>query len=192
MHITALPETRTRPFIKVQDGCDYSCAFCIIPKARGVSRSFSIEYVRRQLGNYADLGAREVVLTGIHLGHWGRDLMPRVPFDEMLSRLLDDLDPRIARVRLGSVEPNEVTPRLVKMLQEHPALCPHLHVPMQSGDDEVLRRMRRLYDTSLYSDVIHQLREALPEGAIGADVMVGHPGETDAFERTLALIDLLP
>ncbi|HAN30694.1 MAG TPA: tRNA (N(6)-L-threonylcarbamoyladenosine(37)-C(2))-methylthiotransferase MtaB [Myxococcales bacterium] len=192
-HITALPETRTRPFIKVQDGCDYSCAFCIIPQARGISRSFSLEYVQRQLSNYAALGAREVVLTGIHLGHWGKDLTPRVAFDEMLSRLLEGLDPRIARLRLGSVEPNEVTPRLIALLRDHPTLCPHLHVPLQSADNEVLRRMRRLYTVEQYEQVILSLRQALPTGAIGADVMVGHPGETDQhFERGLRVIDGLP
>lgn len=191
-HVTAMPESHTRPFLKVQDGCDYSCAFCIIPRARGVSRSLSVAEVTRQALAYAELGARELVLTGIHLGHWGRDLTPRVPLHALLLELLDALarDGRIARVRLGSVEPNEVTPTLIAMLREHPLLCEHLHVPLQSGDDAVLRRMRRLYTTDAYQRVVADLRAALPDAAIGADVLVGHPGEDRAsFERTLAFLD---
>lgn len=190
--ITALPETHTRPFLKVQDGCDYTCAFCIIPKARGVSRSLTIDEVTRQATRYAELGAIELVLTGIHLGHWGRDLAPRVPFHVLVTQLADRLlaDGRIRRLRLGSVEPNEVTPDLIALLVDHPLFVPHLHVPLQSGDDAVLKRMRRLYSTDDYARVIRDLRDALPDAAIGADVLVGHPGETDeSFQRTLRFLD---
>ena len=190
--ITALPETHTRPFLKVQDGCDYTCAFCIIPKARGVSRSFSVDDVARQAARYAELGAVELVLTGIHLGHWGRDLIPRVPFHVMLAQLADRLarEGQVRRIRLGSVEPNEVTPELIALVVEHPLLVEHLHVPLQSGDDDVLKRMRRLYSTDQYARVLTDLRAALPTAALGADVLVGHPGEDAAsFKRTLALLD---
>ncbi|MCO4761001.1 MAG: tRNA (N(6)-L-threonylcarbamoyladenosine(37)-C(2))-methylthiotransferase MtaB [Myxococcales bacterium] len=192
--ITSLPESRTRPFLKVQDGCDYSCAFCIIPKARGISRSFSVDYVMQQAAHYADLGAVELVLTGIHLGHWGRDLMPRVPFVEMVSDLADRLqrDGRIKRLRLGSVEPNEVTPALIALLATHPLMCAHIHVPLQAGDDDVLRSMRRLYTTDEYARVLSDLRAALPDAAIGADVLVGHPGEDErSFAKTVAFLDEL-
>lgn len=193
-HITSLPESRTRPFLKVQDGCDYTCAFCIIPRARGVSRSLALDEVLDTALRYADLGACELVLTGIHLGHWGRDMTPRIPFAELVSALAERLraDGRIRRVRLGSVEPNEVTPELIRNLRDDALLCQHLHIPLQSGDDAVLRRMRRLYTAAEYADTIALARAALPDACIGADVLVGHPGEDDAsFERTRAFIEAL-
>jgi len=193
-HITALPESRTRPFLKVQDGCDYSCSFCIIPRARGVSRSSTVDEVFDTAMRYADLGASELVLTGIHLGHWGRDLTPRVAFSDMVAALADKLtsDGRIRRLRLGSVEPNEVTDDLVALWRDHPLLARHAHIPLQSGDDGVLKRMRRLYTVEQYRDVIARLRTALPDAAIGADVLVGHPGEDDdAYANTRGLIESL-
>jgi len=191
-HITAMPESRTRPFLKVQDGCDYTCAFCIIPKARGVSRSIPASEVLDHALRYADVGARELVLTGIHLGHWGRDMVPRRPFHDLVAELAAGLrrDGRIARLRLGSVEPNEVTDELIALIRDDPTLCEHLHVPLQSGDDDVLKRMRRLYSSAQYAETIGRLRAALPDAAIGADVLVGHPGEDDAaFARTVAFVE---
>ena len=193
-HITAMPESRTRPFLKVQDGCDYSCAFCIIPQARGVSRSSSVSDVIDQALRYADLGAAELVLTGIHLGHWGRDLVPRQPFHAMVAQLAEALtaDGRILRLRLGSVEPNEVTKELLDLVADHPLLCEHLHVPLQSGDDDTLKRMRRLYSAAQYRDVIEAVRDRMPSAAIGADVLVGHPGEDQrSYETTRKLLQHL-
>lgn len=193
--VTTMPETRTRPFLKVQDGCDYSCAFCIIPTARGVSRSLSLQDVTRDALAYAALGARELVLTGIHLGHWGRDMTPRRPFAALVEALATALerDGRVRRLRLGSVEPNEVTPALITLLRDHPLLCEHVHIPLQSGDDATLRRMRRLYRAAQWRETVTALREAMPDAAIGADVLVGHPGEDNAsFERTLAFLDDTP
>lgn len=193
--VTTMPETRTRPFLKVQDGCDYSCAFCIIPAARGVSRSLALQDVTRDALAYAALGARELVLTGIHLGHWGRDMTPRRPFAALVEALATALerDGRVRRLRLGSVEPNEVTPALITLLRDHPLLCEHVHIPLQSGDDATLRRMRRLYRAAQWRETVTALREAMPDAAIGADVLVGHPGEDNAsFERTLAFLDAPP
>lgn len=190
-----LPTTRTRPHLKVQDGCDYSCAFCIIPRARGVSRSCSPQEVARQALRYAELGARELVLTGIHLGHWGRDLSPRQPFAQLVKALADRLenDGRIRRVRLGSLEPNEVTDELIDLVAEHPLLCEHLHLPLQSGDDRVLRRMRRLYRRADFVDTVARIERRLPDAALGVDVLVGHPGEdAAAFAATRDLLQELP
>ncbi len=190
-----LPESRTRPFLKVQDGCDYSCAFCIIPKARGLSRSVNPDEVLKEALRYAELGARELVLTGIHLGHWGRDLAPRRPFAALIGELADGLaaDGRIGRLRLGSVEPNEVSDELLDLVAEHPVLCRHLHLPLQSGDDAVLRRMRRLYRSADFAATVERVYQRMPDAALGVDVLVGHPGEdSDAFGNTRALLGDLP
>lgn len=193
--IGELPDANTRPFVKVQDGCDYSCAFCIIPRARGVSRSLAPDEVLLQALGYAELGARELVLTGIHLGHWGRDLSPRLTFATALTGLADQLqaDGRIRRLRLGSLEPNEVTDELIELVAEHPLLCEHLHLPLQSGDDGVLRRMRRLYRRDDFIDTVSRVRARLPDAALGVDVLVGHPGEdAAAFANTRDLLADLP
>jgi len=189
-HVTHLPTFRARPFVKVQDGCDYSCAFCVIPLARGASRSIEADRVLAELRGYVALGAQEAVLTGIHLGHWGRDLSPRATLAHLLERVATETG--LARVRLGSVEPNEITDALLEVMRAHPSVCPHLHLPLQSGDDGVLRRMRRLYTTADYAGAVRRTRAVQPEVAIGADVIVGHPGEDDAaFERTVSLVRAL-
>ncbi len=193
--VVALPESRTRPYLKVQDGCDYSCAFCIIPRARGISRSMDPQKVAAEALRYAELGAREIVLTGIHLGHWGRDLAPRREFSELLAELADALaaDGRIRRLRLGSVEPNEVSDDLIDVVADHPLLCEHLHLPLQSGDDGVLRRMRRLYRAEDYANAVARVHRRMPDVALGIDVLVGHPGEdAAAFANTRAFLADLP
>ena len=193
--VQELPDANTRPFLKVQDGCDYSCAFCIIPRARGVSRSLAPDRVQADALRYAELGARELVLTGIHLGHWGRDLSPRRPFAALVEALADRLmaDGRIRRLRLGSLEPNEVTDELLDLVADHPLLCEHLHLPLQSGDDEVLRRMRRLYRRDDFVQTVERVRRRLPDAALGVDVLVGHPGEdAAAFAATRDLLRDLP
>ena len=186
--IRRLPAGQSRPFLKVQDGCNYVCSFCIIPAARGESRSVSLEEVAAQARRYEALGAREIVLTGIHLGHWGRDLEPKRRFGEMVRALLDRTEH--ARLRISSLEPNEVDRDVLDLVATHPRVCPHLHVPLQSGDDHILGQMRRVYRAPMYRQLVKKFRSCLPSGAWGADVMVGFPGETDAqFENTVTLLD---
>ena len=188
--IRRLPAGLDRPFVKVQDGCDYTCSFCVIPTARGPSRSRSLEDVSAEVRRYEALGAEEIVLTGIHLGHWGRDLDPRQRFGAMLEALLHQT--ATARFRISSLEPNEVDSHVLDLVANHPRVCRHLHVPLQSGSDTTLRRMRRVYRTPKYAEILKKFRQAVPLGAFGADVMVGFPGETDeAFEETVAFIESL-
>jgi len=181
-----LPFGGTRPYVKIQDGCDNACTYCIIPRARGRSRSLPVEDVLATLRRYGELGAAEVVLTGIHVGMYGRDLAPATDLAALLARV--DAAAPGPRVRLSSLEPDEVDDRLLAALRR-PTFCPHLHLPLQSGDDETLRRMARRYTTAEYAAVVARARAALPDAAIGADVIVGFPGESDAaFERTRAFV----
>ncbi|MFT5433413.1 MAG: threonylcarbamoyladenosine tRNA methylthiotransferase MtaB [Myxococcota bacterium] len=190
--IRTLPRGLSRPFVKVQDGCDYVCSFCIIPTARGVSRSLPMDEVVDTINAYADAGAQEVVLTGIHLGHWGRDLQPKRRFSQQLQELLERTARETTtresggpRLRISSLEPNEVDKDVLALVQSHPRICPHLHVPLQSGHDGTLARMRRVYRTRWYTQIIERFRDAVPRGAWGIDVMVGFPGESDAdFQET--------
>lgn len=185
--IRSLHAGRSRPFLKVQDGCDYVCSFCIIPQARGASRSIPMDHVVDEVRRYEALGAREVVLTGIHLGHWGRDLRPRRRFGDMLRELLQRTDS--ARLRISSLEPNEVDGEVIALVRDHPRVCPHLHVPLQSGDDHILAEMRRVYRTPWYEGVVQRFRQAAPRGAFGIDVMVGFPGEDEErFTNTLRFL----
>ena len=181
--IRQLQQGRSRPFVKVQDGCNYVCSFCIIPQARGVSRSVPMDEVVDSIRRYEALGAREVVLTGIHLGHWGRDLPAKRRFGDMLIELLERTD--LARLRISSLEPNEVDGVVLDLAAHHPRVCAHLHVPLQSGDDGVLATMRRVYRTGYYRQTAARFRELMPLGAWGIDVMVGFPGEDEAaFQGT--------
>jgi len=183
-------EDRTRPNLKVQDGCSARCSFCLIPLVRGRSRSapagWVVEQVRRLGAHY-----REVVLSGINLGRWGWDLRPRQRLVDLLGRLLDET--LVERLRLSSIEPMNISDALLELMATSPRLARHLHVPLQSGSDAVLRRMRRTYRARHYEDRIRQARRRMPEAALGADVLVGFPGETDAeFEETRGLVERLP
>ena len=189
--IRTLQKGRTRPFLKVQDGCDYVCSFCIIPQARGKSRSIPLPQVAQECREYIGLGAQEIVLTGIHLGHWGKDLQPKRRFGAMVRELLSETTE--ARFRISSLEPNEVDSDVLDLVANHPRICPHLHVPLQSGDNGTLARMRRVYRTSWYEKIIQRFSEALPFGAWGIDVMVGFPGETEqAFDNTVQFLQNIP
>ncbi|HIA04969.1 MAG TPA: MiaB/RimO family radical SAM methylthiotransferase, partial [Myxococcales bacterium] len=189
--IRRLPEGRSRPFVKVQDGCNYVCSFCIIPTARGKSRSLSMEEVAATVNGYADAGAKEIVLTGIHLGHWGRDLEPKRRFGDMLEELIART--HSVRFRISSLEPNEVDKKVIDLVAESDRVCPHLHVPLQSGDDATLGRMRRVYRTPWYTKVIKDFHERVPNGTWGADVMVGFPGEDErAFEQSYRFLESIP
>ena len=189
-NIRKLRQGRSRPFLKVQDGCNYVCSFCIIPRARGTSRSIGIDQVVAEVARYQVLGAREIVLSGIHLGHWGRDLTPRRTFGAMLTELLERTD--VQRFRISSLEPNEVDAEVIDLVSNHPRVCPHLHIPLQSGDDLTLARMRRVYRTEKYRQIHDAFRGALPRGAWGMDVMVGFPGETEErFQASKAFMESL-
>jgi len=182
---------QTRAFLKIQEGCDLFCTFCIVPFARGRSRSVPPRQVLQQLERLVARGFREVVLTGVHLGGYGADLAPRLDLCDLLEMMVEQSS--LPRIRLSSIDPPEVTPRLLDLLAGAPVLCPHLHLPVQAGEDAVLRRMRRQYDTRFLRDLGTEIRAKLPEAAIGTDVIAGFPGESDAqFETTLELLEALP
>ncbi len=186
---------RTRPNLKIQDGCNNRCSFCIIPFVRGRSRSARPEQVIAQVGALASR-YREVVLSGINLGRWGRDLEPgtlegRTRLVDLLRRLLDET--AIERLRLSSVEPMDFSDELLTLMAESPRIARHVHAPLQSGSDTVLRRMHRKYRPRHYADRIWKARESMPDCAVGADVMTGFPGETEGeFEQSRAFIESLP
>ena len=182
---------QTRAFLKVQEGCDLFCSFCVVPLARGRSRSVPPRVIVAQLERLAELGYREVVLTGTHLGSYGADLEPRADLDRLVGMIAERRP--VPRVRLSSIDPPEVTAQLVRTVSQSDTVCPHFHVPVQSGDDQVLARMRRRYDSVLARDVVASIREQLPEAGIGTDVIAGFPGETEAqFGRTQEFLEKLP
>ncbi len=182
---------RSRAFVKVQDGCQHRCAFCIVPLARGVSRSREPHAVIEQVRRLAEAGHRDVTLTGVDLGHYGRDLAPRTTLAALLRQVVEVRGLRW--VRLSSVLPAYFTAELVEVVAGSPVVAPHLHVPLQSGSDAVLRRMRRPYTAAMYRRLVERLAAAIPGLGLGADVIVGFPGETDAdFAATRAMIEALP
>lgn len=182
---------RTRAFLKIQEGCNYSCTFCIIPTARGRSRSVLPADILHQVRALAAQGFVEVVLTGIHLGSYGFDLKPKTDLTALLERILESH--ALPRLRLSSLDPREVPDRLIRLLAQSEGICPHLHVCAQAGEDRILKLMRRNYDTAYYRDLVVRLREMLPDAALGTDIIVGFPGETEAeFERALTFFDSLP
>jgi threonylcarbamoyladenosine tRNA methylthiotransferase MtaB len=187
----AAPEGRTRAFLKIQDGCNGMCTYCIVPYARGRSRSMAVNEVLDHFERLGRHGYREVVLTGIHLGAYGADFSPPAALADLIDRLLPT--PAVQRVRLSSIEPTEVDARILDRMAGAELLCRHWHVPLQSGADEILNRMGRPYSRSDYAHVIRTIHATLPYAAIGADVLVGFPGEDDAaFRQTVALIETLP
>ncbi len=188
---------RTRPNLKVQDGCNNRCSFCIIPSLRGRSRSLPPEEVVREVNQLVQAGYREVVISGINLGRWGRDLQmwggcPHSPrFENLVRAILEHTS--LEKLRISSVEPMDWSDSLIQLISESPRLAKHAHVPMQSGSDTVLRRMHRKYRPWHYREKIEKIRAAMPTAAIGADVMVGFPGETEnEFEETRRIIEDLP
>lgn len=178
---------RTRAFLKVQEGCREFCTFCIVPYARGPLRSRAPEKVLEEARALVGAGHRELVLTGTHLGLYGRDLPGGPDLAGLVARLLEIRG--LVRLRLSSIEPLEVTPALLELMASSPVLCPHLHIPLQSGDDCTLARMGRRYKAAQYAAVIENIRRAVPEVGIYADVMVGFPGEDEeAFRRSYAFV----
>ena len=166
---------RTRAFLKVQDGCDYSCSFCTIPLARGVSRSDTIENTISVAQQVAETDAREIVITGVNIGDFGKGTQETL-FD--LIQQLDDLD-GIDRIRISSIEPNLLTDEIIKFCADSKKIMPHFHIPLQSGSDKILSAMRRRYKRELYEDRVEKIKNLIPEACIGVDVIVGFPGETD-------------
>ena len=182
---------RTRPFLKIQDGCDAFCTYCIVPYARGRSRSMPVAAVLAHLGELAANGYREAVLTGIHLGCYGLDLPPPTSLLALMGAI-ESLDP-IHRLRLSSIEPFELTPPMVRLVARSKMFCPHFHIPLQSGDDDILKRMQRPYTRSDFRTLVNDIHHCLPDAAIGLDILIGFPGETQrAFENTYDLVAELP
>lgn len=182
---------RTRPFLKIQDGCDAFCTYCIVPHARGRSRSLAVEEVMANLGILASAGFHEAVLAGIHLGCYGRDLEPPSSLFGLLQKIEEQ--PPLDRLRLSSIEPLELSDNIVALVADSGCLCPHFHIPLQSGDNGVLRRMGRPYTTDQFEALVHRIHRLVPEAAIGADVLVGFPAESEqAFEQTHDFIKGLP
>ncbi|HET9406962.1 MAG TPA: radical SAM protein, partial [Candidatus Sulfotelmatobacter sp.] len=229
------PNDRTRPNLKIQDGCDNRCSFCVIPYVRGQSRSLPVDQILAEVNTLVDAGYREIVLSGINLGRWGREAGFRPPasgfsevrsqsefqalpesrkrgapllasfarsgipkagsrtptFEDLIQTILDQT--QIEKIRISSVEPMDWSDELINLVATSPRIAKHAHVPMQSGSDAVLRRMHRKYRPWHYREKIEKIRAAMPTAAIGADVMVGFPGETDAeFEATRRMIEDLP
>ena len=183
--------TRTRPNLKVQDGCNNRCSFCIIPSVRGQSRSMRLERVIEEANALVSAGYREIVLSGINLGRWGRDFIPQQRFEELIKALLEHTD--IEKLRISSVEPMDWSDELIGLVAGSTRIAGHAHVPLQSGSDFILRRMHRKYRPWHYAEKIRRIHEAMPDGAIGADVMSGFPGETDAlFAESYSFIEHLP
>ncbi len=184
-------DDRTRPTLKIQDGCDARCSFCIIPTVRGQSRSLAPDTVLEQVQQLVDAGYHEVVLSGINLGGYGRDLGRRINFLGMVERILREAS--IERIRISSIEPMDVSPALIGLVASEVRMAQHFHVPLQSGCDRILRLMNRRYWTKQYAERILAIHEQIPNAAIGADVMVGFPGETDQdHTASLRFIESLP
>lgn len=177
---------RTRGFLKIQDGCDNKCSYCIVPDARGASRSVGRAEVVGEFDRLVGSGCPEVVLSGIHIGKYGQDLQQRVTLTELLKDLITRR--RKTRIRLSSIEPREITPGMLELFNH--GLCRHLHIPLQSGDDAVLSAMRRDYTAAFYQELLEDIASKVPGIALGADVMVGFPGEGEReFQNTLKLVE---
>ena len=181
---------RTRSFMKIQDGCDYPCTYCTIPLARGKSRCDSIENIIKNSNDIADKGIKEIVITGVNIGDF-KDKNDNRNFSDLVKEL--DKVKRIERYRISSIEPNLISDEVIKLVKNSKKFMPHFHIPMQSGSDLVLRKMKRRYQTKLYRSKIEKIVSEVKDVCIGADVIVGFPGETnEEFEKTLHFIKDLP
>lgn len=175
--LEGIPADRTRPILKIQDGCNNRCSYCVIPFVRGRSRSLPPDAVLEETRNLVAAGAKEIVLSGINLGSYGRDLELRVDLAGLVRRILHETT--LEQLRFSSIEPQDVTEDFVALVVASPRIAPHFHVPLQSGSDRILRAMHRWYRAAHYAERIQLIRSAMPDAAIGADVIAGFPGETD-------------
>ncbi|MFN0158174.1 MAG: tRNA (N(6)-L-threonylcarbamoyladenosine(37)-C(2))-methylthiotransferase MtaB [Bacteroidota bacterium] len=186
---TTISGNRTRAYLKVQDGCDFNCSFCTIPLARGTSRSQSLEECIVQARTLVAHGFKEITLTGVNVGDYGKK--QELSLVDLL-KALDDIE-GLARVRISSIEPNLLTDEIINLIATSSRLCRHFHIPLQSGSDTILRAMRRRYSTNDYRSLINRITYAIPDCGIGADVIVGFPGETERhFSETVEFIEQLP
>ncbi len=182
---------RTRAYLKIQDGCNAFCSYCIIPYARGPSRSLPPDRVIEAVHSLQHAGYREVILTGIHLGLYGNDLDPRLTLASLIRRIEGETS--LERLRISSIEPMEVTNSLIDTIATSSITCHHLHIPLQSGDERVLARMKRTYTAEDFRGHVMNIMERMPDVAVGTDVITGFPGESEEeFCRTLSFIDALP
>ena len=184
-------EHRSRAFVQIQNGCDAFCSYCIIPYARGRSRSVLVSDVVSQIEKLSANGYPEIVLTGIHIGNYGQDLNPRIDLLTLLQKI--EQSSFSGRLRLGSIEPTELSEKLYRYILNSDWICPHFHIPLQAGDDDILRRMNRYYSTAFFAKLLDDLHKMNPYSAIGLDVITGFPGETEAqFQTTCQLLQQLP
>jgi threonylcarbamoyladenosine tRNA methylthiotransferase MtaB len=186
---------RTRAFLKVQDGCDYKCTYCTIPLARGISRSDTIENVLKNAKEIAEREIKEIVLTGVNIGDYGKGEFGNKRHEHTFLDLISELDQveGIERIRISSIEPNLLKDESIELVSKSKSFVPHFHIPLQSGSDELLKKMKRRYLTKLYNDRVNKIREVMPDAAIGVDVIVGFPGETEElFMETYNFLNNLP
>lgn len=186
---------RTRAFLKVQDGCDYKCTYCTIPLARGISRSDTIENVLKNAREIAERDIKEIVLTGVNIGDYGKGEFGNKRHEHTFLDLISKLNEveGIERIRISSIEPNLLKDESIELVSKSKSFVPHFHIPLQSGSDELLKKMKRRYLTKLYNDRVHKIREVMPDAAIGVDVIVGFPGETEElFMETYNFLNELP
>ncbi len=182
---------RTRPFVKIQDGCDAKCSYCIIPAVRGPSRSVPPQLVLDQVRELARLGFNEIVLTGIHIGTYGFHLQPRHSLDRLLADIVEI--PELVQVRISSLEPMELSRKVIDLASRSGKIAPHFHICVQSGSDRVLKAMRRPYKAARFASIVDMIRERIPDAGIGTDVIVGFPGETEEDHReTVAFVERMP
>ncbi|MFH0960548.1 MAG: MiaB/RimO family radical SAM methylthiotransferase, partial [Pseudomonadota bacterium] len=181
------PSFRSRAFLKVQDGCSHRCSYCIVPIARGPSRSMDLREVVEDVKFLVNAGYSEISLTGIHLGAYGRDLTPKTRLENLIEEILAATSG--CRLRLSSIEPQEFSDGLLSLIKHNTRICKHFHIPAQSGDDKILKKMLRPYKTEFIVELLGKILESSPDSCLGMDVMVGFPGETDAsFEKTVDFI----
>ena len=186
---------RTRAFLKVQDGCDYKCTYCTIPLARGISRSDTVENVIKNANEIAQKGIKEIVLTGVNIGDYGKGEFGNKKHEHTFLELVQELDQveAIERIRISSIEPNLLKNETIEFVSNSQRFVPHFHIPLQSGSDEILKQMKRRYLSNLYSDRVTKIREVMPNACIGVDVIVGFPGETEeVFMETYNFLNELP
>lgn len=186
---------RTRAFLKVQDGCDYKCTYCTIPLARGISRSDTIENVVKNAKEIAERDIKEIVLTGVNIGDYGKGEFGNKKHEHTFLDLISELDQveGIERIRISSIEPNLLKDESIELVSKSRSFVPHFHIPLQSGSDDLLKKMKRRYLTSLYQNRVSKIREVMPDASIGVDVIVGFPGETEEkFMETYQFLNELP